>query len=111
MTVAAVAADVACLLRNFALQESFSADTGGGGRASNARLIMPLLQLGRHLMSTADAATVAQLANAGAELGADIPVRLTRVRYTSTSGFEVNRGIPRDSMRITAQQCCHIIAV
>jgi len=37
--VAMVAADLACLLQRFALQQSFSADAGGGGRASNARLV------------------------------------------------------------------------
>ena len=84
-----MAADVACLLRRFALQESFSADTGGGGRASNARLIMPLLQLGRHLMATADAATVAQLANAVAELGADTPLRVTKVCFSAHQKYLV----------------------
>ena len=68
--VAVVAADVASLLRRFALQQSFSADTGGGGRDSNARLLPALLQLGRHLLYSASADAAAPLAAAVAELAA-----------------------------------------
>ena len=78
-TVAVVATDVACLLRRFALQQSFSADTGGGGRDSNARLLPALLQLGRHLLASASADAAAPLAAVVAELAAGTAPRDDKV--------------------------------
>lgn len=48
LQVALVAADVGNLLERFATRASFSADSRGGGRDSNARLLPYMLQLGRH---------------------------------------------------------------
>ena len=85
-----MASDVACLLRRFALQQSFSADTGGGERASNARLILPLLQLGRHLLSTADAAAASLLTAAVEELGAETPLRVSKVHPTILTTYYIH---------------------
>ena len=45
-SAAQVAADVALLLHKFAWAEPFAAASGGGGRASNMRLVLALLCLG-----------------------------------------------------------------
>jgi len=50
LRVSLVAADLATLLWRFAAQLSFSEEARGGGRASNARLLFALLQLGRYYM-------------------------------------------------------------
>lgn len=47
LRVSLVAADIATLLQRFAYQLSFSEESRGGGRASNARLLLALMQLGR----------------------------------------------------------------
>ena len=72
--VAMVAADLACLLQRFALRQSFSADAGGGGRASNARLVPGLVQLGRHLLASASGDALAPLETALAQLSAAAPI-------------------------------------
>jgi hypothetical protein len=55
LRVTLVAADVATLLRRFAYVLSFSEEARGGGRASNARLLLALLQLGRYFVVEAAA--------------------------------------------------------
>jgi hypothetical protein len=50
LRVTLVAADAATLLRRFAYALSFSEEAKGGGRASNARLLLALLQLGRYFV-------------------------------------------------------------
>ena len=46
--VAAVASDLASLLARFAFRRSFSDESHGGGKHSNARLLLYLLQMGRY---------------------------------------------------------------
>ncbi len=46
--LALTASDAAALLRRFAWRLSFSSEARGGGRGSNARLLLGLLQLGRY---------------------------------------------------------------
>lgn len=58
-----IAADAAALLLRFAARLSFSDGAGGGGRASNARLLIALLGLGRYYAG--EAASAAELADAG----------------------------------------------
>ena len=82
--VAVVAADVACLLRRFVLQQSFSSDTGGGGRASNARRLFVLLQLGRHMLSSASADALQPLTAAMAELSESSYIQDGKVGNPST---------------------------
>jgi hypothetical protein len=53
LRVTLVAADMATLLRRFAYGLSFSEEARGGGRASNARLLLALLQLGRYFVAEA----------------------------------------------------------
>jgi hypothetical protein len=53
LRVTLVAADIATLLRRFAYGLSFSEEARGGGRASNARLLLALLQLGRYFVTEA----------------------------------------------------------
>ena len=69
-----VAADLACLLQRFALRQSFSADAGGGGRASNARLAPGLVQLGRHLLASASGDALTPLETALTQLSATAPI-------------------------------------
>jgi hypothetical protein len=80
-----LAADVAALLRRFAWRLSFSDEARGGGRGSNCRLLLGLLQLGRYyseqlhagerrtlaeLLTSAEDAGRAALAAAGSSSGA-----------------------------------------
>ena len=48
MQVGAIAGCIACLLQRFAYGESLSAESRGGGRQSNARLLPYLFQLGHY---------------------------------------------------------------
>ena len=76
LRVSLVAADLATLLWRFSAQLSFSEEARGGGRASNARLLFALLQLGRYYVVEAPASELrkaqrllAAAAAAGAALG------------------------------------------
>jgi hypothetical protein len=76
LRVSLVAADLATLLWRFSAQLSFSEEARGGGRASNARLLFALLQLGRYYVVEAPASELRQAqrllaaaAAAGAALG------------------------------------------
>jgi len=60
LRVSLVAADVATLLTRFAYQLSFSEEARGGGRESNARLLLALLQLGRYYVTEAPAGDLAE---------------------------------------------------
>jgi E3 ubiquitin-protein ligase UBR4 len=69
LRVSLVAADLATLLWRFSAQLSFSEEARGGGRASNARLLFALLQLGRYYVVEAPTSELRQahklLATAG----------------------------------------------
>lgn len=56
LRVSLVAADLATLLWRFTAQLSFSEEARGGGRASNARLLFVLMQLGRYYVVEAPTA-------------------------------------------------------
>ena len=70
-----VAHDVKLLLLRFALQESFSADSRGGGKESNIKLLPYLLQLGSFVFGRALGAAAPLYARALAAFvaGADAP--------------------------------------
>lgn len=80
--ITAVATDIASLLRRFAWGLSFSADTQGGGRDSNAQALPHLLRLGLYLCDSATAdelrphrAALAELISPGGSTVATAKVR------------------------------------
>jgi hypothetical protein len=60
LRVSLAAADLATLLVRFAARLSFNEEARGGGRASNARLVFALLQLGRFYVQEAPASELRQ---------------------------------------------------
>ncbi|KAF6258322.1 E3 ubiquitin-protein ligase UBR4-domain-containing protein [Scenedesmus sp. NREL 46B-D3] len=97
LRVSLVAADVATLLRRFAYSLSFSEEARGGGRASNARLLLALLQLGRYFVVEAAADELAEvqqlLAAAGraaAALGLEAPTPAPAAPAAAGSGVDAS---------------------
>jgi E3 ubiquitin-protein ligase UBR4 len=111
LRVSLVAADMAMLLWRFGAQLSFSEEARGGGRASNARLLFALLQLGRYYVVEAPAtdlkqaqALLAAAGGAGAALGLETAAA-TAAAAAAVGGAAGSKSGPGSTAGTAASGC------